>query len=259
MKEEAFFFGRRGKKKALNYMYSQPPFFFSLSFVYIFIVMVCGTGQRGIDVPLNRKKILTQWRKITTYKLFIYPPVNPLFGLISLSLSLSLVPYDLTKKKVIRNFTHYHLFSFLLYIDVKDVKFVLNYDFPTNIEDYVHRVGRTGRGGRTGTSVTFFTVDDARQARDLVKILQETKQYIDPQLQQLAAAGRGGGGRGGRGRGGGRGGFGRRGGYGGYQGGGGYGGYGNSGGGYNGGYGGGYGGNGGSYGGGYGGYGGGYS
>ncbi|CAO3599192.1 unnamed protein product [Absidia cylindrospora] len=143
-------------------------------------------------------------------------------------------------------------------IDVKDVKFVLNYDFPTNIEDYVHRVGRTGRGGRTGTSVTFFTVDDARQARDLVKILQETKQHIDPQLQQLAAAGgRGGGGRGGRGRGGGRGGFGRRGGYGGYQGGGGGGGGygGNSGGGYNSGYGGGggYAGNGGSYGGGYGG------
>ncbi|CAO3582655.1 unnamed protein product [Absidia cylindrospora] len=103
-------------------------------------------------------------------------------------------------------------------IDVKDVKFVINYDFPTNIEDYVHRVGRTGRGGRTGTSITFFTFDNARQARELINILQETKQDIDPRLQAMAAAGRGGGGgrgRGGRGRG--RGGFGR-GGYGGFQG-----------------------------------------
>ncbi|KAI8338419.1 P-loop containing nucleoside triphosphate hydrolase protein, partial [Chlamydoabsidia padenii] len=105
-------------------------------------------------------------------------------------------------------------FSFYLLIDVKDVKFVINYDFPTNIEDYVHRVGRTGRGGRTGSSITFFTVENARQAREMVNILQETQQEIDPRLKEMAAAGRGGGG-GGRGRGGrgrGRGGFARRGG-----------------------------------------------
>ncbi|KAF7731216.1 ATP-dependent RNA helicase dbp2 [Apophysomyces ossiformis] len=82
-------------------------------------------------------------------------------------------------------------------IDVKDVKYVINYDFPTNIEDYVHRVGRTGRGGRTGMSVTFFTAENARQARDLVAILQETKQNVDPRLQMMAATGgpRGGGAR----------------------------------------------------------------
>ncbi|KAI8332603.1 P-loop containing nucleoside triphosphate hydrolase protein [Chlamydoabsidia padenii] len=117
-------------------------------------------------------------------------------------------------------------------IDVKDVKFVINYDFPTNIEDYVHRVGRTGRGGRTGSSITFFTFENARQARELIGILEETSQAIDPRLQAMAAAGRGGGGgrgRGGRGRGG-RGGF-SRGGYGG----GGYGGGGYGGGAYNGG------------------------
>ncbi|KAI7907235.1 ATP-dependent RNA helicase DBP2 [Cokeromyces recurvatus] len=71
-------------------------------------------------------------------------------------------------------------------IDVKDVKFVINYDFPTNIEDYVHRVGRTGRGGNTGHSITFFTADNARQARDLIDILNETQQYVDPRLQMMA-------------------------------------------------------------------------
>ncbi|OBZ85424.1 ATP-dependent RNA helicase dbp2 [Choanephora cucurbitarum] len=115
-------------------------------------------------------------------------------------------------------------------IDVKDVKYVINYDFPTNIEDYVHRVGRTGRGGNTGHSFTYFTTENARQARELVDILNQTNQYVDPRLQMMVQS-RGSGG----GRGGGRGGFrGRgRGGYGGGSRGGGYGGgsYGGSGGG----------------------------
>ncbi|CAJ0745770.1 4608_t:CDS:2 [Entrophospora sp. SA101] len=52
-------------------------------------------------------------------------------------------------------------------IDVKDIKLVINYDFPTNVEDYVHRIGRTGRGGAKGLAITFFTMDNARQAKDL--------------------------------------------------------------------------------------------
>lgn len=36
-------------------------------------------------------------------------------------------------------------------LDVKDVRFVINYDFPNQIEDYVHRIGRTGRAGTKGT------------------------------------------------------------------------------------------------------------
>lgn len=32
-------------------------------------------------------------------------------------------------------------------LDVHDVTHVYNYDFPRNIEEYVHRVGRTGRAG----------------------------------------------------------------------------------------------------------------
>ncbi|CDS08010.1 hypothetical protein LRAMOSA01959 [Lichtheimia ramosa] len=96
-------------------------------------------------------------------------------------------------------------------IDVKDVKFVINYDFPTNIEDYVHRVGRTGRGGAKGQAFTFFTTDNARQARELVGILRETNQVIDPRLEMMSTSSHGGGRGGGR-----RGGFRGRGGYGGY-------------------------------------------
>jgi ATP-dependent RNA helicase DDX5/DBP2 len=109
---------------------------------------------------------------------------------------------------------------------------VLNYDYPNNSEDYIHRIGRTGRAGAKGTAITFFTTDsespsfghtvdwndsitnnstDQKQARELVNVLQEAKQNIDPRLAEMSRFG-GGGGRGyggwGRGRGGGgRGGF----------------------------------------------------
>ena len=43
--------------------------------------------------------------------------------------------------------------------DVRDITHVLNYDYPNNSEDYVHRIGRTGRAGAKGTAITFFTTD----------------------------------------------------------------------------------------------------
>jgi len=37
------------------------------------------------------------------------------------------------------------LFFITLHSDVTDIKFVINYDYPKDAEDYVHRIGRTGR------------------------------------------------------------------------------------------------------------------
>ncbi|MCJ1363043.1 ATP-dependent RNA helicase dbp2 [Acarospora aff. strigata] len=98
-------------------------------------------------------------------------------------------------------------------IDVRNITHVLNYDYPNNSEDYVHRIGRTGRAGANGTAITLFTTDNSKQARDLVAVLTESKQQIDPRLYEMAryggggGGGRYGGGGGGRGgRGGGRGG-----------------------------------------------------
>ena len=39
--------------------------------------------------------------------------------------------------------------------DVKDIAYVINYDMPNGIEDYIHRIGRTGRAGRTGTAYSY--------------------------------------------------------------------------------------------------------
>jgi len=92
-------------------------------------------------------------------------------------------------------------------IDVRDITHVLNYDYPNNSEDYVHRIGRTARAGRNGTAITLFTTDNAKQARDLVAVLTESKQPIDPRLAEMARYSGGGGNRSyGGGRGGGRGG-----------------------------------------------------
>ncbi|KAL9122045.1 MAG: hypothetical protein Q9187_001406, partial [Circinaria calcarea] len=44
-------------------------------------------------------------------------------------------------------------------IDVKNITHVLNYDYPNNSEDYVHRIGRTGRAGALGTAITLFTTE----------------------------------------------------------------------------------------------------
>lgn len=105
-------------------------------------------------------------------------------------------------------------------IDVKDVRLVINYDMPKDIADYIHRIGRTGRktneGYGEGTAVSFLSRDDGRLARDLIRILEEAKQPVPPELMDLDRGGfRGGGGGGYRGRGGGggyRGGGGGRGG-----------------------------------------------
>ncbi|XXG79716.1 hypothetical protein AAC387_Pa09g0728 [Persea americana] len=71
-------------------------------------------------------------------------------------------------------------------LDVKDIKCVINYDFPASLEDYVHRIGRTGRAGAKGTAFTFFTHGNSRFAKDLVKILQESRQIVSPALATIS-------------------------------------------------------------------------
>ena len=52
-------------------------------------------------------------------------------------------------------------------IDVQQVSLVINYDLPTNRENYIHRIGRGGRFGRKGVAINFVTVDDVRILRDI--------------------------------------------------------------------------------------------
>lgn len=70
-------------------------------------------------------------------------------------------------------------------LDVEDVKFVINYDYPNSSEDYIHRIGRTARSTKTGTAYTFFTPNNIKQASDLISVLREANQAINPKLLQL--------------------------------------------------------------------------
>lgn len=90
-------------------------------------------------------------------------------------------------------------------LDIPNVTHVVNYDLPSDIDDYVHRIGRTGRAGNTGIATAFVNRGNKGVVRDLVDILSEASQEVPDFLNQLAREGSYGGGRGGRGgRGGGR-------------------------------------------------------
>jgi len=68
-------------------------------------------------------------------------------------------------------------------IHVNDIGLVVNYDFPNNCEDYVHRIGRTGRAGKTGNVVSFFNIkEDGKKAGALIKILKKNKQEVPQTL-----------------------------------------------------------------------------
>lgn len=60
-------------------------------------------------------------------------------------------------------------------IDFETITHVINYDFPTGKETYVHRIGRTGRNGKTGTAISLLTEDDERM---FTQIAQYTGQEL---------------------------------------------------------------------------------
>lgn len=78
-------------------------------------------------------------------------------------------------------------------LDIKDVAFVVNYDVPKTLEDYIHRIGRTARGGASGTAVTFFpadayTPDMIRMARAITKAMRDVGQTPPDQLLDLTGS-----------------------------------------------------------------------
>ncbi|KAH7435009.1 hypothetical protein KP509_06G044900 [Ceratopteris richardii] len=73
-------------------------------------------------------------------------------------------------------------------LDIKDIRVVINFDFPTGVEDYVHRIGRTGRAGATGIAYSFFTEQDAKHAKELIGVLEGANQKVPRELRDFAAS-----------------------------------------------------------------------
>lgn len=83
--------------------------------------------------------------------------------------------------------SHMPTIKCLVVADVEDVKYVINFDYPNSSEDYIHRIGRTGRCQQAGTAYTFFTPGNQRQARELIAVLSEAHQDVNPRLMELAS------------------------------------------------------------------------
>lgn len=56
-------------------------------------------------------------------------------------------------------------------IDIPNVEFVVNYDLPDIVENYVHRVGRTGRGTNRGTAISFCSKEEKEKLAEIEKFL----------------------------------------------------------------------------------------
>ena len=63
-------------------------------------------------------------------------------------------------------------------IDVHHVNIVINFDLPTNKENYLHRIGRGGRYGRKGVAINFVTEKD-------VEVLHEIEAHYHTQIDEL--------------------------------------------------------------------------
>ncbi|VDO97844.1 unnamed protein product [Soboliphyme baturini] len=71
-------------------------------------------------------------------------------------------------------------------LDIPNVKHVINYNLPSDIDEYVHRIGRTGRVGNTGLATSFFNDKNRNIARELAELVLEANQELPDWLERLA-------------------------------------------------------------------------
>jgi len=70
-------------------------------------------------------------------------------------------------------------------IDVQTVSLVINYDIPTNRENYIHRIGRGGRFGRKGVAINFVTLEDKKIMKDIQTFYNTTVEEMPTNVNDL--------------------------------------------------------------------------
>ena len=70
-------------------------------------------------------------------------------------------------------------------LDIDDIGLVINYDVPSNIDSYVHRIGRTGRAGREGYAISFVNGRDSGLLPDLKKLFEDNDQPLSEEFHDL--------------------------------------------------------------------------
>lgn len=70
-------------------------------------------------------------------------------------------------------------------IDVQQVSLVVNYDFPTDRENYIHRIGRSGRYGRKGTAINFILPEDKPMMVEIEQFYHTTIEPLPADIKNL--------------------------------------------------------------------------
>jgi len=70
-------------------------------------------------------------------------------------------------------------------LDVPRISHVINFDIPTDIEAYIHRIGRTGRAGRHGDAILFVTPRERRLQFAIEKAMGKTIEPMDLPTNEL--------------------------------------------------------------------------
>ena len=58
-------------------------------------------------------------------------------------------------------------------IDIKNINLIINYDVPTQAEDYIHRIGRTARAGETGIALTLISKAHQRKFKRIEVLIEK--------------------------------------------------------------------------------------
>lgn len=70
-------------------------------------------------------------------------------------------------------------------IDVHGVSLVINYDLPSNRENYIHRIGRSGRYGKKGVAINFVAKEDVGTLRDIEQFYRTEVQEMPMDVADL--------------------------------------------------------------------------
>lgn len=71
-------------------------------------------------------------------------------------------------------------------IDVQQVSLVINYELPSNKENYIHRIGRSGRFGRKGVAINLVGMDEVEMVKDIEKHYDTHLEFLPEDLRKLA-------------------------------------------------------------------------
>ncbi|KAM9978938.1 hypothetical protein ACTFIY_012698 [Dictyostelium cf. discoideum] len=70
-------------------------------------------------------------------------------------------------------------------LHIGNVNLVINFDLPTDIHIYVHRIGRTGRAGKKGLAISFFNEKNKPVGAELLKLMKASNQDIPDWFEKM--------------------------------------------------------------------------